>query len=94
MKGSPLLSPGEDGVKSLEIANAIYLSSWLNETIDLPVDADLYYAKLQEKINTSTFVKKHVTNTTLEVKGHIKRLLDREDRKNVMKEGGEYNHEI
>ncbi len=69
VKGSPLLSPGEDGVKALEISNAIYLSSWLNETVELPVDADFYYAKLQEKINTSTFEKKHVTNTTLDVSG-------------------------
>ena len=64
-----LLAPGEDGVKALEISNAIYLSSWLNETVELPVDADLYYEKLQEKINTSTFEKKNVTNIILDVKG-------------------------
>jgi predicted dehydrogenase len=69
VKGSPLLSPGKEGVNALEISNAIYLSSWLNETVDLPVNADLYYAKLQERINTSTFEKKHVTNTTLDVTG-------------------------
>ena len=63
------LSPGEDGVKALEISNAIYLSSWLNETVELPVDPELYYEKLQEKINTSTFKKKNVTNMTLDVKG-------------------------
>ena len=68
-KGTPLLAPGEDGVKALDISNAIYLSSWLNETVELPVDPDLYYEKLQEKINTSTFEKKNVTNTTLDVKG-------------------------
>ena len=72
VKGSPLLSPGEEGVKALEISNAIYLSSWLNETVELPIDADLYYEKLQEKISTSTFEKKHVTNTTLDVRGRIK----------------------
>jgi predicted dehydrogenase len=69
VEGSPLLSPGEDGVKALEISNAIYLSSWLNETVELPVNADYYYAKLQEKINSSTFEKKHVTNATLDVTG-------------------------
>ena len=67
--GTPLISPGEDGVKALEISNAIYLSSWLNETVELPVDPELYYEKLQEKINTSTFKKKNVTNITLDVKG-------------------------
>ena len=67
--GTPLISPGEDGVKALDISNAIYLSSWLNETVELPVDAELYYERLQEKINTSTFEKKNVTNVTLDVKG-------------------------
>ncbi|WP_066071880.1 Gfo/Idh/MocA family protein [Neobacillus soli] len=69
VKDSPLLSPGEEGVKALEISNAIYLSSWLNETVLLPIDPDLYYKKLQENINDSTFVKKNVTNTTLDVSG-------------------------
>lgn len=68
-KGSPLLAPGEDGVKALEIANAMYLSSWLNETVELPVDPNYYLKKLQEKISTSTFEKKNVTNATLDVKG-------------------------
>ncbi|MEH7084369.1 Gfo/Idh/MocA family oxidoreductase [Neobacillus drentensis] len=69
VKNSPLLSPGEEGVKALEISNAIYLSSWLNETVGLPIDQDLYYEKLQEKINNSSFVKKNVTNTILDVRG-------------------------
>lgn len=53
MKGMPLLAPGEDGLKSVEMANAIYLSSWLNQTVDYPVNADLYFEKLQEKIKSS-----------------------------------------
>jgi len=68
-KGSPLLAPGEEGVKALEISNAIYLSSWLNKTVELPIDPNLYYEKLQEKINQSTFKKKNVTNRTLDVTG-------------------------
>ncbi|HEY4551469.1 MAG TPA: Gfo/Idh/MocA family oxidoreductase [Bacillus sp. (in: firmicutes)] len=69
VKGVPLLAPGEEGVKALEISNAIYLSSWLNETVKFPVDPDLYYEKLQEKITQSTFKKKNVTNRTLDVTG-------------------------
>ena len=67
VKGTPLLAPGEEGLKGLEISNAIYLSSWLNQAIELPIDADLYYEKLQEKINTSTFEKKSVTSVRLDV---------------------------
>ena len=68
-KGTSLLAPGEDGVKALEITNAMNLSSWINEPVELPINAELFYEKLQEKINQSTFVKKNVTNQTLDVKG-------------------------
>ena len=43
----------------------MYLSSWLNEIVELPVDPNDYFEKLQEKISTSTFEKKNVTNTIL-----------------------------
>ncbi|KMY50255.1 Gfo/Idh/MocA family protein [Peribacillus loiseleuriae] len=69
IKGSPLLAPGEEGVKAVEITNAIYLSSWLNQPIELPIDVDFYYEKLQEKINHSTFEKQNVSNVTLDVTG-------------------------
>lgn len=68
-KGTPLLAPGEDGMKGLEISNAIHLSSWLGKPVDLPIDDDLYYKKLKEKIATSTNKKKDQTNRTLDVKG-------------------------
>ncbi|WP_282035152.1 Gfo/Idh/MocA family protein [Metabacillus indicus] len=69
LHGAPLLSPGEEGVKGLEISNAIYLSSWLKEAVTLPLDADLYYEKLQEKVQGSTFTKKTVKNVILDVQG-------------------------
>ena len=47
----------------------MYLSSWLNEIVELPVDPNDYFEKLQEKISTSAFEKKNVTNTILDVKG-------------------------
>src|SRR5690625_7096326 len=31
LEGVPLLAPGSDGINSVELANAIYLSSWLGE---------------------------------------------------------------
>lgn len=68
-KGAELLAPGEEGIKGLEISNAIYLSSWLDKTIELPIDSDLYYEKLQEKIRNSTFKKDKVLHATLDVYG-------------------------
>ncbi len=57
-EGSELLAPGLEGIKSLELANAMLLSSWEGDRwVELPVDADLYHERLQERIETSTFEK-------------------------------------
>ena len=50
IKGTKPIAPGEEGVKGLQISNAIHLSSWLEgQWVDLPVDADLFLKKLQER---------------------------------------------
>lgn len=49
MKGQPLIAPGEEGINSLEISNAAYLSSWTKDWVGVPVDEELFYEKLQEK---------------------------------------------
>ena len=54
LNGEELLAPGEEGINSLQISNAAYLSSWLDQWVDMPVDEELYYRKLQEKIESST----------------------------------------
>jgi len=55
VNGSPLLAPGEEGVKALEISNAIYLSSLFNKTVELPVNPDLYYEKIaSSRLNVLT----------------------------------------
>jgi predicted dehydrogenase len=65
----PLIAPGEEGIKSLAISNAMHLSSWTDQWVELPIDEDLFYEKLQEKINLSTFRKQTVTSSTLNVDG-------------------------
>lgn len=60
-RGSPLFAPGEEGIKGLEISNAIYLSAWLNKPVTVPVDPELFYDKLQEKIATSNYNKSVVS---------------------------------
>ena len=69
LKGTPLLAPGEEGIKGLEISNAIYLSAWLKESVELPIDSDLFYKTLQEKIKASNFVKAKSGNAVLSVEG-------------------------
>ena len=49
LKGTKRIAPGEEGIKGLQISNAIHLSSWLGgQWVDIPVDAELYLKKLQE----------------------------------------------
>ena len=57
--GSALLAPGEEGILGLTISNAIHLSAWTGETVDVKhFPDDRFYELLQEKIRTSTVVKK------------------------------------
>lgn len=48
--GTPLLVPGEEGINGLMLSNAMYLSTWTNDWVNLPFDEDLFFDKLQEKI--------------------------------------------
>lgn len=57
LKGAPLLAPGVEGIKGLEISNAMHLSAWTDSWVDLPIDEDLFYELLQERIKSSTYEK-------------------------------------
>jgi predicted dehydrogenase len=50
LNGTELLAPGEDGINALMLCNAMYLSTWNDGWIDLPIDDDLYVLKLNEAI--------------------------------------------
>ena len=65
--GSPLLAPGVEGIKGVELANAMLLSAWTDSWVDIPVDADLFYTKLQEQIKNSTSTKNVDASTVLDV---------------------------
>jgi predicted dehydrogenase len=60
--GSSLVAAGPEGIRGLAIHNAIMLSSWIGQTVELPLDEDLYEKKLQALIATSRF-QKTVTGT-------------------------------
>ncbi|MBQ4637697.1 MAG: Gfo/Idh/MocA family oxidoreductase [Clostridia bacterium] len=57
LDGEELLGNGVEGINGLQISNAMHLSSWLDQWVDIPVDANLYLAELQKRIDNSTFVK-------------------------------------
>jgi predicted dehydrogenase len=60
LDGAPLTAPGEEGVHSIELANAMLYSGLINETIELPLDGAAYEKKLHELIAASKFEKKVV----------------------------------
>jgi predicted dehydrogenase len=57
LMGAPLIAPAEEGIHSVELANAMLYSSLQGEPITMPLDAEAYEAKLQELIATSTYEK-------------------------------------
>lgn len=69
LNDAELLSPGEEGINGLMISNAMHLSAWTDGWVDLPIDEDLFYDKLQEQIENSTFEKESTDNQTLDVSG-------------------------
>mgnify|MGYP000156216126 CR=1 FL=1 len=50
----PLIAPAQDGLASLDIANAMLLSTWQKQTIALPMDRNIYQNELNKKANAST----------------------------------------
>lgn len=60
LDGEPLVTPGESGLGSLELANAITLSSREGKWVKLPMDRKRYDQLLFRLQRDSTFVKKNV----------------------------------
>jgi predicted dehydrogenase len=58
-----LYAAASDGIKGVTLANAMLLSTWKNETIDLPFDGKEFYDLLQDRIKNSTVVKQEVKSS-------------------------------
>jgi len=56
-KGAPLIAPASDGLASVELANAMLLSSFTHRAVDLPIDAEVYAKELRERIAQSAVIK-------------------------------------
>ena len=52
-KGEPLVADGREGINGLMISNAMYLSSWTDSTVSLPIDEEKFLELLNEKRKTS-----------------------------------------
>ncbi len=47
---TPLVAPGADGINGVRLANAIHLSSWLNEEVSIDFDEDMFLDMLNKKV--------------------------------------------
>jgi len=56
--GKPLIAPGAEGIRSVELGNAMLYSGLTEQAVNMPLDAEAYEAKLTELIKSSRFVKK------------------------------------
>lgn len=53
LHGESLLAPGTDGIRGLELSNAMHLSAWTNSWVHLPLDGDHFETLLSERIRQS-----------------------------------------
>lgn len=63
----PLYIDGKEGIKGVQLADAMLLSTWLDKKVEIPFDDDLYYAELQKRVATG--VDKQVEAKTLDTAG-------------------------
>lgn len=47
--GTPLIAPGEEGIRGLTVSNAIHLSGWTGEKVTLPINEDKYIEELEKR---------------------------------------------
>jgi predicted dehydrogenase len=60
LEGEPLIAPGEEGIHSVELANAMLYSSLVGQTVELPLDGAAYEKRLNQLIAESNLEKKVV----------------------------------
>ena len=68
LRGEPLVADGKEGINGLLLSNAMHLSSWLGETVELPIDEDLFLEKLNALRATSK-AKDDVESVTFDTEG-------------------------
>lgn len=63
--GDELIARGEEGLCELALCNGAYMSAWTGKKISLPLDDDLYFQMLKEKVGTSE-IRAHAETKHLE----------------------------
>jgi predicted dehydrogenase len=60
LDGVPLLAPAREGIRSVELANAMLYSSLTGKPVELPLDSAAFERQLRKLVRESKFVKKSV----------------------------------
>lgn len=53
LTGAHLVAEGIEGIRGLTLSNAMHLSSWLDRTVEIPFDEELFLTELNKKRATS-----------------------------------------
>jgi predicted dehydrogenase len=53
LNGTPLLADGREGIRGVELANAMMLSTWTDDWVNIPVDEERFYEELQKRVAKS-----------------------------------------
>ncbi|MBA3710396.1 MAG: Gfo/Idh/MocA family oxidoreductase [Planctomycetes bacterium] len=64
LDGKPLIAPAVEGIHSVELGNAMVLSSILDKTLELPLDSAMVEKQYQKLIRESKFEKKKVAKAS------------------------------
>lgn len=68
LHGTPLVADGREGIRGLSLSNAIHLSSWLDRTVEVPVDEDLFLQELNKRRENSR-VKEQTESVVFDTEG-------------------------
>jgi hypothetical protein len=71
--GEALLSPGEAGLKSLELANAIILSSHRRKPVDIPISRRAFDSLMRKLCASSSYKPSEATQTKRETDPRLAR---------------------
>ncbi|HUL53389.1 MAG TPA: Gfo/Idh/MocA family oxidoreductase [Opitutaceae bacterium] len=61
LEGRPLIAPAREGIRSVELANAMLLSAWLDQTVDLPLDGARFERLLRQRARKSPRAQRVIT---------------------------------
>ena len=67
LDGAELIAPAEEGIRSVELGNAMLYSSLIGQPVDLPLDGAAYERELMKLIAESTHAKREVRSAEVDM---------------------------